>query len=469
MVKSFDQEGLNEIVEIVRLQGAEGITAPAILKAMASPPPMRTLQFRLKHLVERHRLIKLGERRGTRYVAARSVRAAGTATGGGEAKAAAEASVVLPLSSAGLEIQRHVSQALGVRKPVGYDRSFLDAYRPNKIFYLTQAERTRLREVGTQQIAQQPAGTYAKQILSRLLIDLAWNSSRLEGNTYSLLDTRRLINLGQEAKGKDRLEAQMILNHKDAIEFLVGGAEDIGFNRMTILNLHALLANNLLADPDAAGRLRRIPVLIDSSAFHPLEVPQLIEECFQEILAKASCITDPFEQAFFVMVQLPYLQPFDDVNKRVSRLAANIPMIRGNLAPLSFTDVPQDSYVRALLGVYELRRTELLRDVFIWAYERSADRYRAVRQSLGEPDVFRMQYRSELRAAVGSVVRSGVSRKKATAYLAKWAKENIRKADRDKFVETAEDELLGLHEGNFARYQLRPSEFQAWQKIWNGR
>jgi hypothetical protein len=70
---------------------------------------------------------------------------------------------------------------------------------------------------------------------------------------------------------------------------------------------------------------------------------------------------------------------------------------------------------------------------------------------------------------VGSVVRSGVSRKKATAYLAKWAKENIRKADRDKFVETAEDELLGLHEGNFARYQLRPSEFQAWQKIWNGR
>jgi hypothetical protein len=233
--------------------------------------------------------------------------------------------------------------------------------------------------------------------------------------------------------------------------------------------LHALLANNLLADPDAAGRLRRIPVLIDSSAFHPLEVPQLIEECFQEILAKASCITDPFEQAFFVMVQLPYLQPFDDVNKRVSRLAANIPMIRGNLAPLSFTDVPQDSYVRALLGVYELRRTELLRDVFIWAYERSADRYRAVRQSLGEPDVFRMQYRSELRAAVGSVVRSGVSRKKATAYLAKWAKENIRKADRDKFVETAEDELLGLHEGNFARYQLRPSEFQAWQKIWNGR
>lgn len=467
MARSFDQEVLNEIVEIVQAQGQEGITAPAILQAMASPPPMRTLQFRLKHLVEHHRLIKLGERRGTRYVATRIVRAVGTATGGGEANAAAEASVVLPLSSAGLEIQRYVSRAVGARKPAGYDRRFLDAYRPNETFYLTQAERTRLRAAGTQEIAQQPAGTYAKQIFSRLLIDLAWNSSRLEGNTYSLLDTRRLIDLGQEAKGKDRLEAQMILNHKDAIEFLVCGAEDIGFNRMTILNLHALLANNLLADPDAAGRLRRIPVFIDSSAFHPLEVPQLIEESFNEILAKASSITDPFEQAFFVMVQLPYLQPFDDVNKRVSRLAANIPMIRDNLAPLSFTDVPQNSYIQALLGIYELRRTEMLRDVFIWAYERSADRYRAVRQSLGEPDPFRMRYRSKLREVVGGVVRSGVSRKQVTANLAKWTKDNIPKADRDKFVETAEAELLGLHEGNFARYQLRPSEFQAWQKIWN--
>src|SRR3546814_4754836 len=117
----------------------------------------------------------------------------------------------------------------------------------------------------------------------------------------------------------------MILNHKDAIEFLAGSAEDIGINRYTILNLHAMLANNLLADKAAAGRLRHIGVGIERSAFHPLEVPQLIEECFDQILWAAAAIIDPFEQAFFVMAHLPYLQPFDDVNKRVSRLAANIP------------------------------------------------------------------------------------------------------------------------------------------------
>ncbi len=85
------------------------------------------------------------------------------------------------------------------------------------------------------------------------------------------------------------------------------------------------------------------------------------------------------------MVHLPYLQPFDDVNKRVSRLAANIPLIRSNLSPLSFTDVSQSAYTDAILGVYELNDVSLLRDVFFWAYERSAARYAAARQSSGSP------------------------------------------------------------------------------------
>jgi len=106
----------------------------------------------------------------------------------------------------------------------------------------------------------------------------------------------------------------MILNHKDAIELLVANADEIGFNRYTILNLHALLA-----DPSAVGRLRHIIVGIDGSTFHPLEGPGLIEECFDQLIATAAAIDDPFEQAFFMMVQLPYLQPFEDANKQVCR------------------------------------------------------------------------------------------------------------------------------------------------------
>ena len=166
------------------------------------------------------------------------------------------------------------------------------------------------------------------------------------------------------------------------------------------------------------------------------------------------------------MVQLPYLQPFDDVNKRVSRLAANIPPIKANLVPLSFEDVPRDLYTEAMLGVYEMKRIELLRDVFIWAYERSAARYAAVRQSLGEPDPFRLQHRSALREVVATVIRERMSTKRAAAWVAEWTLEHIDQPQRERFREVAERELLSLHEGNFARYRVRPSEFEAWQEVW---
>jgi hypothetical protein len=464
VARRIQEEDLQAIEEVVR-RHPEGMTAQQIADTLDSAPPRRTLQYRLKSLVDDKRLVMEGEGRWARYRVPPAQAAAGAAAGRGETRAEGEA--LLPLSKAGLEIQEHLRRPVEARKPVGYNRAFLDAYRPGESFYLSAAERAHLREVGTPKIAEQPAGTYAKQILNRLLIDLAWNSSRLEGNTYSLLDTRRLIDLGEEAEGKERLEAQMILNHKDAIEFLVGTAEEIGFNRYTILNLHALLANNLLADPDAPGRLRHIGVGIERSVFHPLEVPQLIEECFDQILATASAITDPFEQAFFVMVQIPYLQPFDDVNKRVSRLSANIPLIKGNLSPLSFEGVPRGTYTDAVLGVYELNRTQLLRDVFIWAYERSAARYAAVRQSLGEPDPFRLRHRTALREVVGAVIRGRMDKKQASAHVGAWTQEHIDPGERERFRETAESELLSLHEGNFARYQIRPSEFAAWREAWN--
>jgi Fic family protein len=450
----FSEAALAAIESIIR-ERIEGLSAPEILLALGSDISLRTLQNRLKHLVDQGRIAKRGDGRWARYFP--------TAPSTDHDD---HGETVIPISKAGNEVRDYVRQPQAARTPAGYNRDFLDRYRPNLSFYLSQEERAHLTEIGQPQIAEQAAGTYAKQILNRLLIDLAWNSSRLEGNTYSLLDTTRLIELGVEAKGRAHLEAQMILNHKDAIEFLVGNVDDIGFNRYTILNLHALLANNLLADPAAAGRLRHIRVGIERSVFHPLEVPQLIEEAFDQVLATAAAIKDPFEQAFFVMVQLPYLQPFDDVNKRVSRLAANIPFIRGNLSPLSFTDVPQKLYTEAMLGVYESNRIDLLKDVFIWAYERSALRYRAVRQSLGEPDPFRLRYREQLRDLIAELVRGRVKRKEAVELIADWTRKEIDSAGRKRFAEIAEAELLGLHEGNFARYRIRPSEFEAWQRAW---
>ena len=444
----------------------EGASRAEIQKALRLKIPPRTLQFRLRSLVAEDRLVTEGASRAAKYRLPKAEAAPADVT---LRPAETKEEKGPGLSKAGERIRGYLRRPFTARKPVGYNRTFLDSYRPNTTAYLSPAERAGLAKTGRSSFAAAAAGTYAKQLLGRLLIDLSWNSSRLEGNTYSLLDTKRLIEFGQEAEGRDARDAQMITNHKEAIEFLVNAAEEIGFNRYTILNLHGILAQNLLADPGAAGRLRRIDVGIERSTFHPLSGPQLIDECFNEMLGKADIIEDPFEQAFFIMVQLPYLQPFDDVNKRVSRLAANIPFIKRNLSPLSFTDVPRALYTEATLGVYELNDAALLRDVFLWAYGRSAEHYAAVRQSLGEPDPFRFKYRAALRQIVADVVRERLDRKVASTFLAQWTEKNIAPEDRERFREMAEAELLSLHEGNFARYQLRPAEFAGWQEGWTSK
>ena len=461
VASQFQRQIESEAVKRAIAASAGGLSLEQIAAITDLGLSRSTLIRRLATLVAGGELRKIGRSRAARYILPIELKR-------DQAKRlkSSRGDLVVPLSKPAVDVMRLIARPLGARKPVGYALEFLRGYRPNHTYYLSELERARLAAIGLTSMPAGPAGTYAQHILQRLLIDLSWNSSRLEGNTYSLLDTERLIELGESAEGKQPIEAQMILNHKAAIEFLVQSATDIAFDRRTILNLHGLLADNLLADSRAVGRLRSKGVGIAGSVFHPLEGPQLIEEAFEQVLVTASAIRDPFEQSLFVMVQLPYLQPFEDVNKRVSRLAANIPLIRHNLAPLSFVDTPTETYTCGMLGVYELNNVALIKDVFLWAYERSAQRYAAIRQSLGDPDPFRLRYRAALKTIVADVVASLMGKKAAAQHIAAWVAEHIAVDDRARFVETAETELMSLHEGNFARYQIRPSAFDAWQKVW---
>jgi hypothetical protein len=444
-----------------------GASLEEISGALEIQLPRRTLQRRLASLVEQNRLTITGRGRGSRYrLPPGDIKLQAATAQYTEEKQTARVEIHIPVSPEGKDIKQAVRKPLPQRQPVGYNRAILDDYRPNVSFYLSPDVRQHLFDVGHSPDGDRPAGTYARQIHNRLLIDLSWNSSRLEGNTYSLLETERLLESGVAAEGKDAREAQMILNHQAAIELLVEQAGELGFNRYTILNLHALLSDNLLGSSRACGRLRTMAVGTGGTVYHPLEVPQLIDECFQQILDTTAAIADPFEQAFFAMVHLPYLQPFEDVNKRVSRLAANLPFIRRNLSPLSFVDVPDRAYIDGILGVYELNRVDLLRDVFIWAYERSCARYSAVHRSLGEPDAFRLHHRALMAEVVAEIVRRGVDKKAATVHIRRRATAAVPPVDLARFVEVAETELMDLHEGNIARYRLRPSEYQSWREKW---
>ena len=463
MPKRIPEQELDAILAIVASH-RKGVTVSAIRERLPYELPPRTLQRRLAVLVEQKRLMAEGQGKGRRYRMPHATLTVGSSldTLGDEARV----EVYVPISPEAEAVKQAIRAPIQKRQPVGYQRAFLDDYQPNVTCYLPAETRQRLLGIGRPPDSERPAGTYARTIYSRLLIDLSWNSSRLEGNTYSLLETERLLELGEAAEGKDVREAQMILNHKAAIELLVDEADEIGFNRYTILNLHALLADNLLADPQAIGRLRRIPVGIEGTVYHPLEVPQLIEECFDQVLDTAAAITDPFEQAFFALVHFAYLQGFEDVNKRVSRFAANVPLIQANLCPLSFVDMPERAYIDGVLAIYELNRVELLRDLFVWAYERSSARYSAVRQSLGEPDPFRLRYRALVAELVSAVVRTGMDKKAATALARRRAAEQVPPTSQARFVEVVETEIMSLHEGNIARYRLRPAEYQAWRQDW---
>ena len=111
-------------------------------------------------------------------------------------------------------VQSHLQTPYGLRVPTFYRKEFLDSYVPGTSFYLSDAERTHLHGAGQPQSPPLPAGTYARRILERLLVDLSWASSRMEGNTYDILEKERLIRFGEEAVGKDRKESVMILNHR---------------------------------------------------------------------------------------------------------------------------------------------------------------------------------------------------------------------------------------------------------------
>jgi Fic/DOC family len=457
-------EDLNTRIETEIARHRAGIGIDDLHAILADIVSRRTLQRRLATLIEQKRVVREGEGRALKYrlgtgdvtVVLQGVSARGLA-------GQLTAEVYVPTSPEGEEIKVYVRRPIQQRTPVGYDRSFLEAYRPNETRYLPPEIRVHLQRIGRSPDGERPAGTYARDILGRLLIDLSWASSRLEGNTYTRLDTQNLIELGQAAAGKDRREAQMILNHKAAIELLVEEAEDIGFNTFTFFNLHALLSENLLADPGESGRMRQRIVEVSGTVYHPLGIPQQIDSYFRMILDKAGTIEDPFEQAFFTMVHIPYLQPFVDVNKRVSRLGANIPLIRRNLCPLSFIDVPERAYVEGTLGVYELKRMELLRDVFVWAYERSCQRYMVIRETVADPDPVRLRHREALVAVVREIVRgqqvpSELSVRAVAALL-------TSPEDLDRIVELALDDLRNLHEGNVARYRLRLSEYRAWRPM----
>ncbi|NWB26021.1 Fic family protein [Pseudomonas gingeri] len=402
---------------------------------------LATVKRHLEALVNSGHVIQEGRTRSTRYrlVDTRESQPSPVSTG--------------PVWSAqSLSLRRRLEQPLAMRHAVTYQRTFVDNYIPNQSSLLPISLATTLMEEGRMR-GQQPAGTYARKVLEPLLIDLSWSSSRLEGNRYSLLATEELFKSG--VTGGD-LDAVMLLNHKAAIEFMVDAVPSYGLTTPVIQNLHALLMQDLLADPSGLGTIRQKVVNISDTTYLPSQVPSLLGEMLECILEKARQIKNPVESAFFLWVNLAYLQPFDDGNKRTSRLAANIPLMLYNSAPLSFLDMDVRDYAHAMMGIYEHLDVSLAADLFEWAYRRSIRKYEVTLEAMGRPDPVRVQFREALNEAIGAIVRDRKTCEEAMADLS-------LDADQAQLLRPLlMDELKVLGVFNCARYRLTMKQTESW-------
>jgi fido (protein-threonine AMPylation protein) len=271
----------------------------------------------------------------------------------------------------------------------------------------------------------------------------------------SLLDTKELFEHGRgDANNPD---ITMLLNHKEAIEFMVDAVPEQGITVPVVRNLHGILMQGLLSDPLAAGAIRRRIVSIDGSVYHPTQVPVLLEQMLEQIVVRARLIRNPIEGAFFLWVNLAYLQPFEDGNKRTSRITSNLPLLLYNCAPLSFLDVEQSDYAYAMLGVYEQRSVALAVELFETTYRRSIEKYRAALGAFGTPDPIRARYREVLGEVIRRVVAGGGdSGPEAIASL------RIEPVDLDAFTRLVEEELAHLAIYNCARYRLTATAVERW-------
>jgi len=360
-----------------------------------------------------------------------------------------------PWSAKALELRAQLEAPIGTRTPVSYQRQFVDGYVPNQSSLLPRHLADALFTAGRAQ-GQQPASTYARKVLEQLLIDLSWHSSRLEGNRISLLDTRELFAKGRSPS--DDEDATMLLNHKEAIEFMVDAVPEYGMTTPVVRNIQSLLMQGLLDNPDSIGAIRKTVVNITDSVYMPTQVPTLLEEMLGIVIEKARYIKNPIEAAFFLWLNVAYLQPFEDGNKRTSRLCANLPLMLSNCAPLSFLDVEQGDYALSVMGVYERLDVTMAVELFEWTYRRSIAKYKVILESMGVPDPFRAQYREHLGDAIRQVVDEGAMVTEAVAAL------SLPAADQASFQAVLHRELQNLEPFNCARYRLAIGKTESWIK-----
>ncbi len=206
----------------------------------------------------------------------------------------------------------------------------------------------------------------------RLTVELAWKSSKIEGNTYTLLDTERLLNENISAKGKTKEETNMVLNHKKALDFVLKAPEY--YKNLTVAKieeLHKLLVDEL----KVATGIRNGMVGIVGTNYKPLDNSYQIKEALKNLIEVINKTENPIEKALITVLMIAYIQPFEDGNKRTSRILSNAILLANGYCPLSYRSVDEIEYKKAIILFYEQNNVSYFKELFLEQFKQAINKY----------------------------------------------------------------------------------------------
>ena len=272
-----------------------------------------------------------------------------------------------------IDIEDYFRQEIDERQITGgYNFELIGILSGTPIFTTDEHERLNaLQQKFSKNISQLSEAEYRKE-MERLAIDLSWKSSQIEGNTYSLLETERLLSKKETAAGKTRDEAVMLLNHKEAIDFLADNPDYL--QTLTVArveNIHSILVKDLAVDRNI--RSRRVG--ITGTNYRPLDNEFQIREALESVCGLVNEQQSVFEKALLILLLISYIQPFNDGNKRTARIVNNAGLMANRYCPISFRTVDSIDYKKAMLLFYEQNNISAFKRIFIEQFEFAVSTY----------------------------------------------------------------------------------------------
>ncbi|MDO9577561.1 MAG: Fic family protein [Candidatus Cloacimonadales bacterium] len=338
-----------DIIEFIKTKGE--LSSKEIFDGISLPVSYATLKRILTNLISKNFIEIKGRGKGTKYLISPMYE------------------LIQPI-----DVQKYYEKEIDERE-IKQEFNFqiiTDVLNNHSVF--TASELMKLKELQkkyTKNISHLTENEYRKE-LERLAIDLSWKSSQIEGNTYSLLETERLLKEKETAAGKTKEEAIMLLNHKDALDFIIANPNYLNpISISKIEDIHSILIKELNIDRN----LRKRRVGISGTNYRPLDNEFQISEALNMTCELINSKENIFEKTLLALTLISYIQPFMDGNKRTARIVSNAILISENHCPLSFRTVDSVDYKKTMLLFYEQNNISNFKRMFIDQFEFAVNTY----------------------------------------------------------------------------------------------